>query len=293
MGLGISLNLVKDISNAFDSITGVSDAKRGIKKANAAQQKAILEAIGVLETAGTGATESLTGAQQQALASIGQGRSDISGGFGAGISRLDPLAGMFNPQALGQNFTQQGFADQLTGFTDPNGAFAPLFQSRQQAATNALGAAGLTRSNTAAEQAANIDLETALGLSSELFGRQIQNPAIQAIQQQAQFDVGQGQALAANSGQRAELEARFGSDIANLILGQGSNIANLKTGAGASEAQALQAIGGLRSQAVAPFIEAGIGAATAAATGGMSSMINKAKAGKQIDKLFENNPDLF
>lgn len=290
MGLSLSsLNPVKQFKEGFESVTGVSDARAGLERANAAQQEAIRKAIATIEGGGTGATTALTDAQKLALASIGQGRQDISSGYSAGIDRLAPISSMFDPTALGKNFTQQGFIDQLTGFTDPTGSFAPLFASRQQAATNALGSAGLTRSNTAAEQAANIDLETALGLSRELYGRQIQNPALQAITQQSQLEAQQGQNLAANSSKRAELEARYGSDIANLILGQASNVANLQTGAGASEAQALQAIGGLRSQAVAPFIEAGIGAAT----GGMSSMINKAKAGKQIDKLFENNPDLF
>lgn len=323
MGLSLSdLNPVKVIREGFESVTGVSDAREGIQAANAAQQAAIQRAISGLETGGELATSTLQQGRQGALSALqggfGQSQEFLQqGGTGAlqalgtgrdasldaltaanqgAIGRLDPIAGLFDPAALGQNFTQQGFGQQLAGFADPQGAFADIFSQRQQSATNALGAAGLTRSGRAAEEAARIDLETALGLSNTLFGRQLQNPALAAIQQQAQFQsglggqiagvetgfgqnqanilsaLGQNQAnLATGFGQGASgLQSGLASDLANLQLGQATNIANLGVGAGASEAQALQAIGGLRSQAVAPFVEAGISGLTTAATGGFA-----------------------
>ena len=262
------------LSKGIDSITGVSDARRGIKRANKAQQEAILKGIGTLEGAGEGATQSLTDARTNAGQFFDQGRSDLNSGFGGAINRLNPIAGLFDQNAqnaLSQNFTQQGFADQISGFTDPNGAFAPLFDSRQQASTNALGAAGLTRSNFAAEEAARIDLETALGLSDTLFNRQSQNPALQAIGAQSQLQANQGQSLAGLSQDRAALESAYGSDIANLILGQGSNVANLQVGAGASEAQSLQALGNLKGQQFSQLSSLASEAAGAYLTGGAST----------------------
>ena len=254
----------------ISKITGVDDARKGINRANAAQQESIRQATETIQGAGIGATEALGSGRQAAFDQFGQARTDLSGGVNQAINTLNPIAGLFDPAELGQNFTQEGFGQQLAGFTDPQGAFAPLFQQRQQSATNALGAAGLTRSGQAAETAANIDLETALGLSRDLFGRQIQNPALGAIQNQANLQAGLGQNLAGVSQNIAGLESAFGSDIANLQLGQGSNIANLQTSAGASNAQALQAIGGLKSQAIAPFIEAAIQGGSAALTGGVA-----------------------
>ena len=311
MGLSLSsLNPVKQFRKGFESITGVSDARAGINAANAAQQAAIRKAIEGLESGGELATSTLKGGQQAsmealqdalgqsqgflqqggtgALQALGAGRGAsvdaLRGANQAAIGTLNPVAGLFDPNALAQNFTQQGFGQQLAGFADPQGAFADIFNQRQQSATNALGAAGLTRSGRAAKEAARIDLETALGLSNTLFDRQRQNPALAAIQNISNLQSGLGGQLAgietgfgqnqanvlSSLGQnQANLQTGFGQnisglesalsgDLANLQLGQASNIANLGIGAGASKAQALQAIGGLRGQAAAPFIEGAI-----------------------------------
>lgn len=342
MGLLSDLNPVKRVREGFESITGISDARTGINRANAAQQAAVQKAIEGLEAGGLQATQTLQGGQagaqqalqgalglstgalgtglQQSLASLQQGGTGALQALGAGrgaavealkgqtgqaISTLDPIAGLFDPNALAQNFSVGGFGNQLASFADPQGAFSGLFNQRQQSARNTLAAAGLSRSGRAAEEAANIDLETALGLSSTLFDRQIQNPAFEAIQNQALFQSGLGEQLADVQGQfglnqadilsslglnQAFLQTGFGqdisglqtgfggdvsglqtglaSDLANLQLGQATNIANLGIGGAASQAQALQALGGLRGQVVNPLIEAAIGAGTTAFTGG-------------------------
>lgn len=298
MGFLSDINPVKAVRKGFESVTGISDARKGLQAANAAQQTAVQQAISGLQAGGGQAAQTLQSGQQgalgalggafgQATQSIGGGRQAsldaLTGGNQAAISTLSPIAGLFDPQSFGQNFTQQGFGQQLAGFADPQGAFSGIFDQRQQSATNALGAAGLARSGRAAEEAARIDLETALGLSDTLFQRQSQNPALGAIQnianlqsglggQVAGVETGFGQNLAnlqTGFGQgQAGLQTGLSSDLANLQLGQATNIANLGIGGAASEAQTLQAIGGLRGQVVRPLIEAGIGAGAAALAGG-------------------------
>jgi len=277
MGLSLSsLNPVKAIRQGFESITGVSDARAGIKSANAAQQAAIQQAISGLQAGGGLATTTLEGGRDLSSQALGVGRGGalqaIRSGTGEAINTLNPVANLFDPTALAQNFSVEGFGNQLASFADPSGAFAGLFDQRQQSATDALSAAGLSRSGRASEEAARIDLETALGLSNTLFGRQIQNPALAAIQNISNLQANQGGNIAnIESGFGRDisgLEGAFASDIANLQLGEASNIANLNIGAGASEAQALQAIGGLRGQAAAPFIEGAISLGTKALTGG-------------------------
>lgn len=315
MGLSLGdLNPIKQFREGFESITGVSGARRGLAAANEAQQAAIREAISGLEAGGELASGTLTGGRDLslsalqagrggALESIGAGRQGgisalqagrggaleaIRGQTGQAISTLDPLAGLFNPQEFSRGLTLGGLGQTLGEISDPSGAFADIFNQRQRSATSALSSAGLARSGRAAEAAANIDLETALGIAGGLFQRQASSPAIQAIRDISGLQSGLGTNIAnietgfgrdvsgieerfGVGGANIEtgfgrdvsgLESGFAGDIANLQLGEATNIANLVTGAGASEAQTLQAIGGLRGQAAAPFIEAGIGAAT-------------------------------
>ena len=313
----MGINIVGDI---FDDLTGVSSAERGIKAANKATQKAILEARGVLSDANAQGTsllgENLEGNRQalldafnnsqafltqgttgaiDALKGASQGSIDaITGANQNAINTLNPLASLFNADEFSRGLSVEGVGRTLSDFSDPTGAFKGLFDQRQRSATDALSAAGLNRSGRAAEEASNIDFETALGLSNDLFGRQASSPALQAIQNISNIQQGEGtdianilqstggdisgllNALGINQASGAQgfgadsinLEDKATTDLLNLILGGASNEANLITGAGASEAESLQAIGGLRGQVVGPLLEAAIGGAAKVAAAG-------------------------
>jgi len=299
MGLSLGdLNPVKHISSAFDSITGMGDARAGMRKANKAQQEAILKAMGQINTGsdlasgylGTGYGNSQNfynqGLQQQSGAlnqGYNQGIDFLGQGRDQAINYLDPMAQMFDPSMANQ-FSVQGMGQNLAQFSDPNGAFAPMFASRQNSAMGALGAAGYNRSGNAAATAANIDMETAMGLNQQLFQQQMQNPAFNAMNQQSQYanqfggnaanmadayGLNQANMYGNYAGNMAGLEGAYGSDMANLELGRAGNLANLTTGAGASEAQMLQGIGGLKAATMGPLLQAGISAGVGALTGGV------------------------
>lgn len=243
MGLLSSLNPVNIIRDGIESITGVADQRSAINAASAAQRDSILQAITGLQEGGNAAASFLTGGSQRA--------GDIfSGGAGAATSLLTGGAdaarnlisggGAFDAAEFGQGLTLQGFGQQLGQIADPSGAFAPLFQERQRAATSALSSAGLTRSGNAAEAAAEIPLSLALGISNTLFGRQSGTAANLANIEQGLAgnlaNIEQGLA-----GNLAGIETSLSGNLANLETSEAANIANLNVGAGQVEADRIQA----------------------------------------------------
>jgi len=230
MGFSLSsLNPGNLLTEGFNSITGVNDARRAANAANAANQAAITRALEALRSGTQGATDTLQ-------EGFGLQQNLVSGG------------GAFDVNEFGQGLTMQGFGQSLSDIASPTGAFGALIDERQQAATNALGAAGLTRSGVAAETAAQIPLETALQLENLMFGRQ-----------------------SGVANQLASLQGGLTSNLANLQIGEASNIANLETQSGKSEAETALAVGQAQANALAPFLEAGAGAV--ASSGGIGALL--------------------
>lgn len=199
------------LTNILDSFSGANAIRSGGDQNQAFLQQGIDEI-----TAGAGrATDALNVGRNSALTAI-------TGG------------GAFDPAAFGQGLTLQGFGQSINDILSPTGALAPLIQERQQAATNALGAAGLTRSSVAAEQAAAIPFETALQLENLLFGRQ-----------------------AGVANQVGQLEQGFGSNIANLETGTSASLANLLAAIGESKANTASGAAGARNSAIGTLVQGG------------------------------------
>lgn len=124
---------------------------------------------------------------------------------------LEPLAGVVSglvPQVQ-QGATLEGFGQNITDILS-NQAFQPLLDERRREAQSFLGSAGLTRSNVAAETAAQLPTELAFNIENLLSGRQ-------------------GSLLNAGTG--------AGVNIANLLRGGAQDIGNIITQQGVAQSQ--------------------------------------------------------
>ncbi len=152
-------------------------------------------------------TQRLRRGQQDSIATLLSGaqgaEEDITQGVTGAIKALQPArAGLlFGPQVL-ESSTLEGFGRNISDILQ-GGALDPLIGQRQEAATSALASAGLSRSNVAAERAAEIPADLAFDLESQLFGRA-----------EDRFTTGLGAQ----------------SDIARLLENQGINLGNIDLG---------------------------------------------------------------
>ena len=288
---------------------GVDDAREGMRRGLAAQRAAALKAENAMRGGAAGARTNLTGAYEGAQNIYGQGYQDqmaaMNLGYDTGMDylqegnvnamgRLDPLAAMFDPSMANQ-FSVEGIGQNLSQISDPMGAFGDLINQNRATATSGLSSAGYARSGKAGRDLGMIDTETALGINSMLFGQQMQNPALAAINAQSslenQFGVnaagmatGHGANMAnihgMNAQQLAALESGYGSDMANIDLGTASNLANIYTGTGAAEANTMNQMGGLKMGMAQTLIPAAAQAGAAIATSDLRLKKNLTKIGE-------------
>lgn len=235
MGLSLSdLNPVKAVKSAFGAATGVSGLKDAQRSANRITQKALADALAALDAGDESAIQRLIEGRDTVL-------SAVNTGFDQGIEQFQPIADLFNPEGIRQGLTLEGLGNTIQQITDPSGIFAPLIADRTAAANDALSAAGFRRSGRAAESAAEIPLEIALGISDTLFSRNVNNPALGAIGNIAQLSVDRGR-------QVGSIEADLASSLAGIDLAGAVNEANTITGQGASAAQTALNLGQLDAQ---------------------------------------------
>lgn len=184
-----------------------SAQQKALRRGEAAQQLSIEEAKGLLG-----------GAQEQIQ------------------PLLQPLAGLV-PELLPQvqqGATIGGFGQNIADILG-GGALDPLIADRQRAANFALGSAGLSRSNVAAETAAEIPTELAFALESLLSGRQ---------------------------GDLLQTGISGVGALSNLLQGTASNIGNLAIGQGSLQSQGIigqQQLKTQRDQGIAQLLGAAAG----------------------------------
>ena len=297
----------------LSKIMGVDAAQAGIKKGMHAQRQANLKARNALQAGAGQGRENLAAGFAGAKGAYGQGYEDqlaaMNQGYGQGMeflqqgqqgamASLDPMTAMFDPSMANQ-FSVEGIGQNLNQISDPSGAFSGVFDQRRKEATSMLGAGGYSRSGRAAGEAANISTDTALGINSMLFGQQMQNPALAAMNAQSQLQSQYGQnaaGMATNQGanmanihgmnaqQMAALESGYGSDLASLNLGTAGNLANVYTGQGAADMAGYSNMGSLKMGMAGNLLEAGVGAAQAGATAAASDINLK----KNVNKIGEH-----
>lgn len=196
-------------SGAIDELRGATDAAQGTLA------DFYRQSMGYMGDA----RGALTGAQGDALASLGQ-----SGAM------YDPYA-QAGQQALGQ--LGGGLSGMIAG---ARGRAQPLIDERTKATTSALSAAGLDRSGYGVDQIADISEQTVMDLAAQdlaarqgLAGMGLQGAAGQAgaLSQMAQAQLGTGQGLAGLYGTQAGMAGDMGSQLAGTQLGLGSNVAGL------------------------------------------------------------------
>jgi len=235
MGLSLSdLNPVKAIKSGFNSITGISAQQDAINSASRSKRKSLEAALEALQKGDASAIKRLMEGRDTVLGAVNTG-------FDEGISSFGQIADLFNPEGIRQGLTLEGMGNTFNQILDPSGPFAGLIDARQADANTALSSAGLRRSGAAAEAAAEIPLEFALGLSDKLFNRNISNPALGAIGNIAQLQVNRGGAI-------GDIEGDLASSLAGIDLSGASNEANILTGQGAVDANQALALGQLDAQ---------------------------------------------
>ena len=204
---------------------GINTEKQqtALREATAAQTGAIDEAI-------TG----LTGASEES-------RGLIEGAAGEARGLIDPLAQLTgaNLPSLQQGATIGGFGQNISDILN-SGALDPLIEQRQRAASSALGGAGLTRSNVAAETAADIPADVAFQIENLLNQRKssLASTGIDATSNIANLLTGEA------------------GDISNILRGTAQDVGNLGTGSAAISAQNIigqQQIKGARNQNIIDF----------------------------------------
>jgi hypothetical protein len=149
---------------------------------------------------------------------------------------------------------------------------AGLIADRTSAASDFLGASGLRRSGAAAEAAGAIPTELALGISDTLFNRNVSNPALGAIGNIADLQVGRGRDF-------GNIEGDFAASLGNIALGGASNEANLITGAGESEAQTELALGKLDAASKQGLLDIFGGQITGGLQGGLETLFSSGAGG--------------
>jgi hypothetical protein len=269
---GNPLGAVMGGLSGMGSNAAASGIQSGMRMSRAEMEKA-MEAI---KAGSAGGRKELMGGAGRARdiygSSYGDSLGAINQGYGQGFDylnqaqgRLDPLAGMFD-SSMGNQFSLQGIGQNLSDITSGDGPFAEMIAQNMLGSQGMLGGAGYARSGTAGAQGGQIGMQTALDINQMLFGQQMQNPALAAIQQQSALDMAGGQ-MAINQGgqlaglhtgygtQMGGLEQQLGSDLANIELGQGSNLANIRAGIGAQQASGAQALGEANASQYSPLIE--------------------------------------
>lgn len=144
----------------------------------------------------------------------------------AGIPPLGAIANSNDPSTYGGNVQRI-----LENFGD----YGPLVDERQRAASAQLSSAGLTRSGYAAQEAARIPTEIALGIEEMLYNR---NRDL----------VGVGLNAAAGVGDASQ---QYGSSVANLLGAQGDARAQGLLGGAQARSQGFQNLLGLGTTAAA------------------------------------------
>ncbi len=163
-------------------------------------------------------------------AALRQGAADQAQGLAPALGLLD-----FGDQVR-QSATIGGFGQNISDILG-GGALDPLIAERQGAARSALGAAGLTRSNVAAEQAAELPTDLAFGLEGLLTGRatDLFSTGLDASQQQGNIFGALGGNLAnlfgGTAGAQADILGGTATNLANLEREGALNLSNLVTGA--------------------------------------------------------------
>lgn len=199
--------------------------------------------------------------------SADQGNALIQGGADRASELIRPFAEVGNSslQALEQGSTAEGFAARLASIIDTD-IYQDVRDERYQVADARASAAGMNRSGRALQEAANISTQTAMGLDSELYNRQLTNVGIgqQGTNRLADIELGTAGQIASNTNAAARSQASASGARANA---QSRGIL------GAADARA----GGLEQSAF--FETSGVmGAANARAGGLIGSEDAKAQA---------------
>lgn len=139
--------------------------------------------------------------------------------FNLANERLQPFAdaGTASLGAVTAAGTAEGFAARLSEVMDSD-IYADLVAERMNSADSRLSAAGMNRSGAAARAAADIDVSTALGLDSTLYGRQLNN-----------VNIGQSATNAMNA-----TGANYANNVTGIETGTAANVGNTLT-AGANQ----------------------------------------------------------
>jgi len=185
---------------------------------------------GAARRAGDLESEALDKAMEQIKSSLGistdfiqkgsaQATGSLEQGVQQGVESLDPFrtAGVDALGKISQFGTVGALQETLGGL---GGFLDPLIEQRQRASSFALAGAGLSRSGRAAEEAADIDFSTRLGLAQQLQSQQ--------FQAQSQL-AGLGVNAATNIG---NFQVQGGRDLANVQTGEARDLSRLETGAG-------------------------------------------------------------
>lgn len=207
-------------------LTGEQAAAAG-SKANAAQQKAIKEAIKIIQEQGGANTALFESAQDR----IG----GASGLFSPFIN-----AGQTGLAGLTQGSTTRGFGQRLDDIIG-GGAFGGLVDERQRALQGQLAAGGLTRSGAALEESAAIPTDLALQIENILTGRS-QNLAELGLEG-SRGEAGLQGISAVLTQAQAQSGTDIAQDIASLIGTGGAASASNIVGTQRGQTQNLQGIG--------------------------------------------------
>lgn len=137
----------------------------------------------------------------------GLARTDLLEGEEASLAvqneQFDRASGLLDPYS-----TLEGFAGQLSEIQNSD-IFGELVAERQESASSALGAAGLTRSGAAAREAARIDLGSALDINGIVYGNALNS-----------VNIGQ----------------QYADNVTNIEQGTAANLANTRTATAAGQA---------------------------------------------------------
>lgn len=266
MGLSLGdLNPVKAIKSGFESLTGISAQRDAINSARKYSLASLEEAKKILASGDKNAIANLLAGKDATLQAINTG-------FEQGIGTLQPIADLFNPQGIQQGLTLEGIGSTLQAITGPDSPFAGLIQNRKSEALDALSAAGLRRSGAAAEAAAEIPTELALQISDMLFSRNVNNPALNALNTISGLQVTQGQ-------QQGQIESDLAQSLAGIDLSGAANLANLETGAGAVQANTALGLGNLEAESRQQLLDIFGGQLTSGLQGGLSTLLSSGATG--------------
>jgi hypothetical protein len=243
------------------SVTGKTRAANQQQQATAAANAANIQAAQITTAAGTQVAQiqsdaALRAAEMSAGAALG-GASMIAGASAyaanlaseAAARSLEEQKRQFDTatedlsvyRELGQKYvpiiddaaTAAGFQARLTEIMDTD-VFNQLRDERQEAASGALGQAGLTRSGQAARSAAELTTDLALGIDNTLYGRQLNNVNLGQAASARQAAAGQNYANAVTG-----IETGTAAQIGNITINGATNSAGFFTDAANSLANGI------------------------------------------------------